>query len=97
MAAEINAVVHGRTDAVNVVWASTESNFYPGFQGYAWNVHTGTISNGFSYQGGQPPTGSSASRWLDFTDATMPIPGGLTNMLAAPIADPSPSDQPESL
>jgi len=45
MAAEINAVVHGRTDAVNVVWASTESNFYAGFQGYAWNVHTGTISN----------------------------------------------------
>jgi hypothetical protein len=97
MSTEINAVVHGRTDAVNVVWVSTASNFYPGFQGYAWNVHTGTISNGFSYEGSQTPTGFSASRWLDFTDAAMPIPGGSTSMLAAPIAGPSASGRPESL
>ena len=97
MSAEIDAIVHNRSDAVVIAWTATAPNFYPGFQGYAWNVHNGTISNGFSYEGGQTPTGFGASRWLDFTDAAMPIPGGTTGLLAAPIANTSPSGEQGSL
>jgi hypothetical protein len=95
MSAEINAIVHNRSDAVNIVWTSTAGNFYPGFQGYAWSVHNGTISNGFSYEGSETPDASTPegsferSRWLDFTDAAKPIPDGTSSLIAAPIAVPS--------
>lgn len=80
-------------DEALIVYAHSNTNFYPGVKAALWNID----SNSISYidvlaEGVLSPSNGDQNRWLDFISAITPIPGASSLELAGLVATSSTND-----
>jgi hypothetical protein len=94
MASEIAvpAQLTGTNEAL-IVYAHSNSSFYPGVKAALWDVDSNSISYiEILQEGALTPNNGDQNRWLDFISAISPISNTANLELAGPFAGSSPSD-----